>query len=160
MRSLTQLNFFQAEYKRAVWLAYADPALAPADLLAAPYWSHVANQLKAFDRVEVLSEDAAWWAEYIVLEVGHNWAKLSLLREHSLVAATKASTVPVQAYDDHEIKYRGVRKWSVLRKGDNTVLKENLEKTRRRRRLARRPPENPGGVRPWRPPGSSSTTRR
>jgi len=126
MKKLAPSACFSADYKRNIWQAYPEPGVTPADLLDPGYWSNIAGMLRPYDRIEALVEDGGWWAELLVLEVGHNWAKVMMLREVEIRPGAESGP-SVDQMSEHEIRYRGVKKWSVVRKADSAVLVEDLK---------------------------------
>ncbi len=120
------LGLVPAEFQRTVWHVFAESTLAPQDLLVPSYWAHVAEKLKPQHRIEVASESGDWWAEYFVLERGPKWARVALMREMDLRQVVSASPAKL-TLDDFEIKLRGMRKQSIVRKADKEVIKDGFE---------------------------------
>ena len=125
-RKIEQLNparMKEAEYERTHWVATAHANTLPEDLLSPDYWSHCAAKFKPWDKIEARADDGTWYAEYLVLEAGRNWARTTLLTKHNLTTADVALSQAAQGA--YEIKYRGPHsKWSVIRRGDNEVMHE------------------------------------
>jgi hypothetical protein len=67
--------------------------------------------------------DSSYFIELLVLDVGKLFAKVCQLR---CVEITPAQMLNVEVPEGFEIKFRGPRKWSVLRGKD--VLMEGMEK--------------------------------
>ena len=93
------------------------------DILKPEYWSHVAHQLRPGHKVEVLAEDASFWALLLVIDAG----KMTAIVE-PLLFKELASRDAVMEDEEMFVKYRGPHsRYSVLRKSDNAVMKENLQ---------------------------------
>ena len=112
--SPSRFKEFGAEYNRNVhWMV---PEVGtPLDALLDPtYWAHVSRFLKPLDRIEVASEDGAWWAELIVISSGKLYANVQLLRKYDLKQFTPGAMETIPA--GYHVKYRGpLQKWCVLR---------------------------------------------
>lgn len=103
----------------------------PDALLVPGFWAHHAMKLKPFDEIRARAEDGTWMGNYLVLDCSRTWAKVKLLELYHLgtadVSLTQASEAEVKAYmDQHEVKHRGPRGWSVVRKADRLVLQEHM----------------------------------
>lgn len=115
-------RFTSAEHVRNTWQVMAEPGMAPEDLLDPNAWGNVAEQLKPFDLIAAHADDSTWWAEYLVTDVGRLHARVHLLRKADWGRAPASEAVTRQ--DEYDVKHRGIRKWSVLRKADNAVLRD------------------------------------
>jgi hypothetical protein len=124
MTQLTPRRFKSSDSIRNQW--HAEPEFGtPADALLDPaYWAHVSSQMRRGDIVCALSEDNSYFCELLVIDAGKLFAKVIQLR---CVKITSAQMLNVDVPDGYEIKFRGPRKWSVLRNKD--VLKDDMEKT-------------------------------
>ena len=137
--------FAPAEFKRIIYSGIAERGVRPADVLYPSYWAYHAASLKPWDRVEIRAEDGTWYGEYLVLESSRTWAKMFPLRVVMLTPADVAETQAIKANeanapvlaavpaadpktdeDSYQIKFRGPRKWSVIRRSDNAVMAEEL----------------------------------
>lgn len=129
-RKVEQLNptrMKEGQYERTHWVATAHANTQPEDLLKPEYFSHVAAKLRPWDKIEARADDGTWYAEFLVLESGRNWARVVMLTKHNLTSADVAQS-QAQAMSKLEIVYRGPHsKWSVIRKADNEVLHEGEE---------------------------------
>ena len=96
------------------------------DLLEPQYWAHVANKLRPKDKIEVFSEDDSFYATYVVVAAEKTWARLHELSYHNLGQSQLSPEQQAHIRQDYEIKSRGPKKWSVLRKSDRAVLQENM----------------------------------
>lgn len=123
MTQLTPRRFKQSASVRNQWHAepeYGTPAEA---LLDSAYWAHCASLMRRGDIVCALSEDNSYFIELLVIEAGKLFAKVIKLRQISITPAEIANVALPEGY---EIKFRGPKKWSVLRGKD--VLKEDMDK--------------------------------
>lgn len=122
MAKIIAPQFKEAEYIRRVWCASPEQGVTVEDMLVPSFWAHVAKQLRAGDRIEVVAKDGAWFAELFVRSASDNGAKVAVLRAVKLTEEVLA----VES-EDYEIKYRGNAKWSVVRKSDKAVLADGQE---------------------------------
>lgn len=115
------------EYVRAIWQLTPEMGTEPEDLLAPAYWAHIAAQLKQCDRIEAWSEDMTWYAEYLVLDAGQNWAKVHLcensIQEFGAYDPRRANVILA----GHTVTYKGrIAKWCVIRDADKVLLKDKF----------------------------------
>lgn len=123
MTQLAPRNFLSSEVVRNQWHAKPEFGTPPEALLDPAYWAHVSSKLRRSDIIYALSEDNTYFSELLVLDVGKLFAKVCQLR---CVEIKPAQMLNVEIPEGYEIKFRGPRKWSVLRGKD--VLKEDMEK--------------------------------
>ncbi len=110
------------EYAHNVWVATAPFGVTREQLKEQTFWSHVAAQMRPRDELKVFAEDGTYFAHYLVLSCDRTWA---VVHELAFVPIGEVS-LSEQALDDYEVKFRGPKKWSVVRKSDNKVLQEGL----------------------------------
>lgn len=72
--------------------------------------------------VEVYPEDGAYFAELLAIKLGSGQVKMKKLRFHELTAEPKAPKDP-----EFEVKLRGPKKWSILRKRDKSVIIDGID---------------------------------
>lgn len=123
MTQLAPKNFKPAEAKRNQWQVEPEYGTPPEALLDPSYWAHVSAQLRRGDVIYALSVDNSYFVELLVMDAGKLFAKVCQLR---CIEITPAQMLNVTLPEGFEIKFRGPRKWSVLKGKD--VLNENLEK--------------------------------
>lgn len=96
------------------------------DILKPEYWKHVCKKFGRFTRIELTTDDQQYYAELLVLDTGPTWAVVKELSYHDLnnIEIIKAA----EKHAEYEMKWRGPHyKWSVLRKSDSAVIKEQFE---------------------------------
>lgn len=120
----------QAEFRRNEYVATAERGIRPQDVMNPSYWAFHAAKLKPWDHLEVLSEDGTWCGEYIVLESSRTWARIHPLRVTYLttqdISETQAAAQSESPEVDAEVRFRGPKKWGVIRKSDSAILMEML----------------------------------
>jgi len=112
----------ESSFARTIWCVTPDLGTPIDDLLKPEYWAHVARNFAPTHRIEVTAEDNSYFAELCVVDAGHQWAKVELLRKHEFGANAVVGTDT----GEFQAKWRGARKWSVERKSDKTILAEDL----------------------------------
>lgn len=120
-----QLNpgrFKEHQYANTNFIVEAEPDTKPEQVLDTAYWSHVAVNLRPFDRIDVHAEDGAWWMELLVVAATRNWAKVVVVQRLDLA---DADPVPIQV-EGYEVKWRGPKKFAILRLKDGQVIEENI----------------------------------
>lgn len=113
-----------ADYKRTLWFVTSSEGVTVEHVLEPEYWAHVAQRMKPFDRIELVSYDGTWMVDLLVITTGKTAAKVIKLHEYTL-DGTYADLSSVNR--THEIKHRGPRKWSIIRISDGAVVKENID---------------------------------
>lgn len=115
-----------AEHERNIHVITVEANITRDQIKDPSFWSLVSSKMRPYDRVELRSDDGMFFAEYLVLACDRSWAKVYELSFHKLTSADISETQA--AITDYEIKYRGPQlKHSVIRKSDNTVLKEEMQ---------------------------------
>lgn len=128
-------NMQEAEYWRSDYAVIAEIGTTPEHLLDPAYWAHHAFKMKPWDKIEVRAQDGTWYAEYIVLEASRTWAKVKQIIFVPLTTAdvsltqsqdmdAKRDNALTEALANHEVKWRGPKGWSVVRKSDHAALSE------------------------------------
>src|SRR5690349_11175288 len=85
-------------------------------VLERDYWANIAAKMRAGDTLIVMPDDAAWRAELLVWDVGHNYALVSPLWHAKRPEFEKT---PGGSEDDFEVAFAGpIKKWRVIRKSD------------------------------------------
>jgi hypothetical protein len=123
MTQLAPKNFEPSETVRNEWHVKPEYGTPPEALLDSAYWAHVSSKMRRGDIVYALSEDNSYFSELLVLDAGKLFAKVAQLR---CVQITQAQFVNVPVPEGYEVKFRGPKKWSVLRGKD--VLKDDMDK--------------------------------
>lgn len=96
----------------------ADEVLKPA------YWQRLAGQLRIYDRIDVIEEAGAWFAELLVLSSGQAGVQVAPLRGIQLDGRVGVNDAYVRNYTGATVRYRGPHlKWCVMDK-DGKPLQE------------------------------------
>ena len=112
----------EAQYQRTIWEVIPEPGVAVEDLLDPAFWTHVGMRFSLRDRIEAYAEDGSYFAEYIVLSSGRNYANLALIRQVDLAKAPRRA----EAKDEFVVDHGGpVQLWRVRRGHD--VLKQGCQ---------------------------------
>lgn len=91
------------------------------------FWTHIADQMKQFDMVDVVCEDATWWASLMVLSTAKNAARMELL-DHKVFGAKVVEKIASQDPDNYKAEFiGGGEKWRVLRISDKEVMTKGLD---------------------------------
>jgi len=123
MQKLNMSEFKLAEFIRSTWCIYLKVGQDRKDLLKPEFWSHVAARVKRNDHIEVLHDDGNYYAQLIVLSSDKVGVKVAFLNEVNL--RELESTVVDHA--EFYTKFRGPRRWSIMRKSDNAMIEENID---------------------------------
>ena len=115
-----------AESIRNVWCCTIERGVKREDIEDPGFWGHIAARLRPWDHIEVRSEDGIIYAEYLVLSCDRTWARVRNLSYHNLTDSEISQTQAAQINGDYEVKFRGVKKFSVVRKSDRSLLQEGL----------------------------------
>ncbi|BES72164.1 hypothetical protein RE428_31820 [Marinobacter nanhaiticus D15-8W] len=121
---LSNPRFKEASFVRTTFVATPEHKTTIKDLESPEYWSHVAAQLKPFDKIEVIPEDGSFYAELLVIDVKRAAATVSVLCHHKL-----CSDKAPEADAEYVMEFSGGHtKWRVKRVSDNEVLKDGMTK--------------------------------
>lgn len=113
----------ECEFERTLWVITAHENTRPEDLMEPDYWTHVAERLKPWDKIEARADDGSWYAELLVLDVSRRWATVHALRIDHLT--TKDLSLSKALSDDYAVEWKGpAHKFSVVRKSDGALLHE------------------------------------
>ncbi len=86
------------------------------------FWAHVANKLRPGDEIRVVCEDDSYVARYFVIAKDKVWVQVHELYFSQVHRPSLGDNVR----DAYEVRFRGPKKWSVIRKQDNAVLQDGL----------------------------------
>lgn len=73
-----------AEAARNTWVVTVEQGVTREDIKRPEFWSLVSKTFRAYDRIEVRSDDGSFFAEYLVLTADRAWAKVHELRYETL----------------------------------------------------------------------------
>ncbi len=119
-------RFAEAEQRRSIYSAVVPTGVTLDDVLAPTYWVHVARRLRPYDRIEVTSEDGAFWAELLVLRSSTTDATVRKI--HSADLDPLLSQVQGIELDMTRVVHRGqLEKWAVVRTQDGAILRSGME---------------------------------
>ena len=122
---VTGNNFKPVGFYTNSWEVQVAAGTTPEDLEKYEFWVHVAEKLRAYDRVYVVCEDGSFWAELLAIDASPRvGAKMKVINFANLDESDKIE-LPKQA-DEYEIKHMGFGRWSVIRKSDKIKIVENL----------------------------------
>ena len=109
------------ETARNVWIFRPTEDITKEDMLRPAFWTHVARQMRVNDRIEVLSQDASWYAELIVRAVG------PLEVATGLLAFTQFDAIAAPSEDEYLVAWKGpTAKWRITRVSDKQTLREGF----------------------------------
>jgi hypothetical protein len=86
------------ESKSMRWRAFVPATVTLEDLTNPELWSVVRDQLRAFDIVEVVREDEAFWAEVFVRQAGEGRRKGAVI-----VKVLRSIKLEAKTEDDHDL---------------------------------------------------------
>lgn len=122
--SLHPSHFKSAEYTRNVFVAVAAIGTKREDMLRLDYWAHVALKLKPWDTIDVRAEDSSFLGTYVVRNADRTWARVHEM-SFTLFEAQKMKPEEVEAIrEQYDVKMRGPKGWTVIRKNGNAVIHE------------------------------------
>jgi hypothetical protein len=121
--AITTARMKPAAYVRNIYAVTPEAGTTVDAIQEKEFWVHLAGNLHISDRLEVIPEDFAYYAELLVTEVGRTWAKVKLLNLHRLDSAEEVGLEP-----QHRVVWRGQKaKHSVVRISDNAVVKDGFD---------------------------------
>jgi hypothetical protein len=121
--AITTARMKPAAYVRNIYAITPESGTTVEAIQEKEFWVHIAGNLHISDRLEVIPEDFAYYAELLVVAVGRTWAKVKLLQHYRLDVDEEASLEP-----QHRVVWRGQKaKHSVVRISDSAVVKEGFD---------------------------------
>jgi len=123
IRKIISPQFNLAEQKRVVWHAEPAEGVTVKDMLKPVYWTHVAASLVKGARIEAVSEDGTWFAEFYVKSANKIEAYVTLMREVTLSKAV----AKLEVEPKFKVSHVGGGKWRVLRTEDNAELQTGFK---------------------------------
>jgi len=113
----------EQEQVRSWWCVTVEPQVTREDVLEPDFWAFVAVKFKRGERVEIMTDDSAWFGEYLIMDCDRTFAKLHELNHHNLKTGGKIS--PSLLFE----AYWGGRhgKWGVRRTTDSVMIKNQFE---------------------------------
>jgi hypothetical protein len=121
-RKITQDKIRQARGAFTLYSVQPYPGTTVEDVIKPDYWKHVAHNFKADDEIRMVPEDQSWRAHLYVTHAQHGEMFVQVLSHNNLSAMDPA----LLQTEEYEVKWRGVKKFSVVRKKDNAVIKEDI----------------------------------
>lgn len=113
------------EHKVLQYHYEAEAGTDPQDMLSVAYWTHIAAKLRPFTQIYAWAEDLSWYAEFLVIDVGANWAKVELKMHKKLGKLDTQRRVVM--LPGHTVSHGGTfAKWRVIRDADNMVLRDKF----------------------------------
>lgn len=113
-----------AEHARNSWSIVPDDGTTIEEVCQPAYFAHVAGRMQPGDLIEVRAEDTSYYARLYVRDTGRAMVKCAVLEYHSFEAIEFGDNADTQ----FDVAYRGLtRKWCVVRKSDNTVIKDECQ---------------------------------
>lgn len=116
-------RFTYAEQSRNLHRAVLEHGTTLDEIQDPQFWSYVGVTLRPFDKIEVVEEAGAFYAELLVTRCDRNFAMVEVLA-HKPLQAIKAD----EADADIEARWRGPHhKWCAVRRNDGAVLKDGMQ---------------------------------
>jgi hypothetical protein len=126
-RKLILPRFKDAAYERNIWQAVIEAGVSFEDVQNPTFWAHVSGKIKQNDRIEVIAEDGAYFAELLVLDCDRLWAKTAVLRFVELSAPDIAAELLTPLSCGYKVEYKGpTLKHVVIRLSDNVIVREGI----------------------------------
>lgn len=134
-KALTITRFQEASFKRSLFHATLERGTTVEQLADPAFWVHVVQYdairkealVKQFDRIEVIEESGAFWADLLVLSVSKEGARCIVLTLKHISQPKAAAKPVVYTAADFETRFTEAHKWGVMRKTDNTIMLEDLQ---------------------------------
>lgn len=122
--SIVQGRVRPAEFVRNVHRATPEASTQFKDVLESSYWAHVAKGFALHDKIEVIPEGSAWYAQLLVVGCSKLHAKVQTLYFVKLTQESKEK----KDESKFSVEFKGPqRKWSVIRASDKSYAKEGFD---------------------------------
>ncbi|HFT5239561.1 TPA: hypothetical protein ACGTP8_000294 [Yersinia enterocolitica] len=113
-----------SEYVRTVFSVTAKHGQSFEDFKDPDSWAHVANTLRKFDRVEIVAEDGAFFAEGIVTKVTKVSAHINFFTH---VELSKSADRLIEKEQPYTCEFAGKHKWRIIRSSDKEIVELGIE---------------------------------
>lgn len=123
MKMLGPGRFELAEQARNIWRVNPEEDTPLEAVLEPSYWARYINRLRPYDIIEVINDQATYFARLIVLQVDITTAIVKELEHYELVSDIE---MPAEASARYEYKWRGPRGHSIIDRETQAVVQENL----------------------------------
>lgn len=122
-------RFGEAEFSLARFHHKTEMGITKAQLLNPEYWSFVGERMSPYSEIIVRSDDGTYYARFLVLDCGRNFAKVQCLDWYNLTTRDVAeSQSAVGTAKDYDIIWKGNRvKHIIQRKSDGAVIHEGIQ---------------------------------
>lgn len=127
MKKIRGGQFKEAQFAYKIFSARPDAGTSVEDLLQPAYWANIAEQLQPTCRIEVMPLDGAYFAELIVVSANRTAAVVVPLRVVQLTSSVDGADVDGGEDPEYFVKFRGPRKFCVLRKADGLPVIEDID---------------------------------
>lgn len=105
----------------------APVGICPEDLLQPGFWKHAvgAGLLRRHDHIEAVAVDDSWYAEFLILYIGRNAAKLLMIKPDSAGVTWMIDEGLKTETETHYVKFvpNDKTRWGVYRKSDKDNVK-------------------------------------
>ncbi len=126
--ALKEDRFKLAEQERNVWAVVPTHGTPFEALADSAYWSHCARKLAIGDLIEVRAEDATYYGELLVMDVGPQWARVQAINFVQLAEAEE-EVGAASVHHGLRAKWNGPHdKFVVIRDSDKTILRTGFTK--------------------------------
>lgn len=139
-----------AEHARQAHVVTIPQGVSLETALEPAFWSHVAQQVRPRDRIELWAEDRAWFADAVVVSASRLAVTLMVLAKVSLDAAPPALPASVANSNFHIDYGGGVDLWRVIRNADSMVMASGMSQAEAERWMA----DHVAAVAPLPPPAT------
>lgn len=143
---LKNSNFKREEHAALRWVINVPSGTTLKDLVTPDFYANIANQLGKNHYIRALFDDGSYVVDLLVTEVDTKnqtpvWVKTVItnlvniaeakikseeIRSAEITEQKIENSTSSISHPDYDIKFRGVKKFTVLRKSDGTILQENL----------------------------------
>lgn len=136
MNVMYPARFHISDYIRTHFVAVAEQGTTRDELKSPEFWKNIAPKVKVWDKIDVLSDDGTFYAEYLVMSCGRAWVKVREMLYINLttsdVSATQAEAqdgvVQADSKEGHVVAWKGpINKWSIIRNSDKEYIKKGFD---------------------------------
>lgn len=127
MKKIRSGQFKEAQFVFKTFSARPEEGTVVEDILAPAYWANIAEQLQPGSRIEVMPLDGAFFAELIVVSANRTAAVVVPLRVVQLTSSVDGADVDGGEDPEYFVKFRGPRKFCVIRNADGQPVIEDID---------------------------------
>lgn len=116
-----------SDYEMTTFTLTVEKGTTKEDLINPAFWAHIAVKFRPWDLIYVRSDEGTFFAEYLVLSCGRNWAQVKE-KSYMNLTSSDVSLTQAAAQDGYKVEWKGPHvKFAVIRNSDSAKIKDSFQ---------------------------------